>query len=168
MIERNGGIKAGEDRWTGLSEWLSNSEERTLTRQQVLEYIAENHIQIEEVHYAADIEADWMDNPVYAAYLREFKGIISEFPRLYDEADARYSEFVAQMRDKYGEEWEYDYSEEDANEETRLLEERAKYDGGPGGGQSEGDLAFEQMAAKYGSSFEEAFEVKSDHYGDYL
>ena len=167
MIERNGGIKAGEDRWTGLSEWLSNSEERTLTRQQVLEYIAENHIQIEEVHYAADIEADWMDNPVYAAYLREFKGIISEFPRLYDEADARYSEFVARMRDKYGEEWEYDYSEEDANEETRLLEERAKYDGGPGGGQSESDLAFEQMAAKYGSSFEEAFEVKRDHYGDY-
>lgn len=53
MIEKNGGIKAGEDRWTGLSDWLKNSQERILTKQQVLEYIAENQIQIEEVHYQA-------------------------------------------------------------------------------------------------------------------
>ena len=53
MIEKNGGIKGGEDRWTGLSDWLKNSQERILTKQQVLEYIAENQIQIEEVHYQA-------------------------------------------------------------------------------------------------------------------
>ena len=51
MIDKNGGIKAGEDKWTGLSDWLKNSQERILTKQQVLEYIAGNQIQIEEVHY---------------------------------------------------------------------------------------------------------------------
>lgn len=49
MIEKTGGLKAGEDKWMGLSEWLKNSEAKTLTKQDVLDYIRQNQIVVEEV-----------------------------------------------------------------------------------------------------------------------
>lgn len=52
MIEKNGGLKAGEDKWLGLSDWLKASDKKTLTKDEVLQYIAENDIQIKEVEYA--------------------------------------------------------------------------------------------------------------------
>lgn len=52
MIEKNGGLKAGEDKWLGLSDWLKASDKKTLTKDEVLQYIAENDIQIEEVQYS--------------------------------------------------------------------------------------------------------------------
>ena len=51
MIEKNGGLKAGEDKWLGLSDWLKASDKKTLTKAEVMEYIRENQIQIEEVKY---------------------------------------------------------------------------------------------------------------------
>ena len=51
MIEKNGGLKAGEDKWMGLSDWLKASDKKTLTKQEVLDFIGEHMIQIEEVHY---------------------------------------------------------------------------------------------------------------------
>lgn len=44
MIEKNGGLKAGEDKWLGLSEWLKGQDKKSLTKQEVLEYIAQNKI----------------------------------------------------------------------------------------------------------------------------
>lgn len=58
MIEKNGGLKAGEDKWMGLSDWLKDSDKKTLTKQEVLDFVNENMIQIEEVHYAAGAEDD--------------------------------------------------------------------------------------------------------------
>lgn len=52
MIEKNGGLKAGEDKWLGLSDWLKASDKKSLTKDEVLQYIAENDIQIEEVQYS--------------------------------------------------------------------------------------------------------------------
>lgn len=52
MIEKAGGLKAGEDKWLGLSDWLKTSDKKTLTKQEVLDYINENQIQIEEVKYS--------------------------------------------------------------------------------------------------------------------
>ncbi|MCR5588107.1 MAG: hypothetical protein K6F72_00665 [Bacteroidales bacterium] len=51
MLQKNGGLKAGEDKWLGLSEWLKGSEAKTITKQEVLDYIRANEIQIEEVEY---------------------------------------------------------------------------------------------------------------------
>ena len=72
MIEKQGGLKAGEDKWLGLSDWLeekanatiemTNDETiaeyakrvaraKTLTKQEILDFIDENKIQIEEVKY---------------------------------------------------------------------------------------------------------------------
>lgn len=56
MIEKNGGLKAGEDKWLGLSEWLKGSDAKTLTKQEVLDFIHQNMIQIEETHYAETSE----------------------------------------------------------------------------------------------------------------
>ena len=58
MIEKNGGLKAGEDKWMGLSDWLKASDKKTLTKQEVLDFINENMIIIEETHYTADAEDD--------------------------------------------------------------------------------------------------------------
>lgn len=52
MIEKNGGLKAGEDKWLGLSDWLKASDKKTLTKDEVMEYINQNQIQIEEVKYS--------------------------------------------------------------------------------------------------------------------
>ena len=51
MIEGKGGLKAGEDKWIGLSDWLEASDRKTLTKQEVLEYINQNKIQIDDVAY---------------------------------------------------------------------------------------------------------------------
>ena len=58
MIEKNGGLKAGEDKWMGLSDWLKASDKKTLTKAEVLDFINEHKIQIEEVHYAEGAEDD--------------------------------------------------------------------------------------------------------------
>lgn len=39
MVEKAGGLKAGEDKWLGLSEWLKGSDKKSLTKQEVLDYI---------------------------------------------------------------------------------------------------------------------------------
>ena len=52
MIEKNGGLKAGEDKWMGLSDWLKASDKKTLTKQEVLQFINDNMIVIEEQHYS--------------------------------------------------------------------------------------------------------------------
>ena len=51
MIEKAGGLKAGEDKWMGLSDWLKASDKKTLTKAEVLDFINENMIVIEEQHY---------------------------------------------------------------------------------------------------------------------
>lgn len=49
MLQNNGGIKAAEDRWLGLTEWLENYPERTLTKSDVLQFINVNKIEVNEV-----------------------------------------------------------------------------------------------------------------------
>ena len=51
MIEKAGGLKAGEDKWLGLRDWLTGQDKKTLTKQEVLDYIRANEIQLEEVNY---------------------------------------------------------------------------------------------------------------------
>ena len=55
MIEKNGGLKAGEDKWLGLSEWLKSQDKKSLTKQEVLDFIGENQIKIEETHYSGEL-----------------------------------------------------------------------------------------------------------------
>ena len=55
MIQKQGGIKAGEDKWLGLSQWIKTMKEmgaKTLTKQEIEEFIDANKIQIEEQRYS--------------------------------------------------------------------------------------------------------------------
>lgn len=51
MLKKNGGLKAGEDAWVGLEAWLGE-QTGTVNKQEVLDYLTEHSIQIEEVEYS--------------------------------------------------------------------------------------------------------------------
>jgi hypothetical protein len=57
MLQKNGGLKAGEDKWLGLSDWLKDKK-GSVTKQEILDFIAENQIQIEDVHYAENLSEE--------------------------------------------------------------------------------------------------------------
>ena len=58
ILRNTGGLKAGEDKWIGLSEWLNSQDKKSLTKEEVLDYISQNAIQVEETDYAMVDEAD--------------------------------------------------------------------------------------------------------------
>ena len=87
MIEKNGGLKAGEDKWLGLSEWLKSQDKKSLTKQEVLDYIDENQIKIEETHYAGDLP-DVDMTVVHPDWEEAFHPELDEFRnRVYWEVD---------------------------------------------------------------------------------
>ena len=93
MIQKNGGLKAGEDKWLGLSEWLKGSDAKTLTKQEVLDFILENQVQVEEVEYAEDVVPEEIQN---------------EFDKYFEEESRHNHWSVAadraweRLRDEYG------------------------------------------------------------------
>ena len=73
MIEKGGGLKAGEDKWLGLSDWLKGQKDKkSLTKQEVMDYIRQNQVQVEK-------------DPVLQAMRRDMKSAL-------DEADAKVSD----------------------------------------------------------------------------
>ena len=73
MIEKNGGLKAGEDKWLGLSDWLKGQDAKSLTKQEVLDYINANQIQIEEVNYG-----DVNDDTAFESLKQEYEQWLRE------------------------------------------------------------------------------------------
>lgn len=73
MLEKEGGLKAGEDKWMGLSDWLKSSDKKTITKQEVSDYVEQHRIEIEEQPYSDaenmdfDGEFDW-DNYLEGKY----------------------------------------------------------------------------------------------------
>ena len=51
MLTKAGGIKAGEDKWMGLTQWLDEHKGETLTKEQVLAFVRENGVKMEERKY---------------------------------------------------------------------------------------------------------------------
>ena len=104
MIEKAGGLKAGEDKWIGLSDWLKASDKKTLTKKEVLDYIHENEIKIEEVNYA-EIDYFAEDKKIIDAINAEFLALRKEAEDagewIHDAGDIAYQ----QMVDKYGDDF---------------------------------------------------------------
>lgn len=96
MIEKAGGLKAGEDKWIGLSDWLKASDKKTLTKQEVLDYINENQIQIEETTYSSNNAVE--TTPEFKALQEEFKQIAKGYE---DEARRNLDEYEAKLAKKY-------------------------------------------------------------------
>ena len=105
MIEKNGGLKAGEDKWMGLSDWLKASDKKTLTKAEVLDFINENMIIIEEQHYeedAPDEEALWYE------YEESEEGVDEINYQMQLDAE-NHAELALAGRDLTDEEWEEEY-----------------------------------------------------------
>ncbi len=102
MIEKQGGLKAGEDKWIGLSQWLKDSDAKTLTKQEVLDFINENAIRIEEVNYG-DLHN-----------VEGLKTLQEEFEQIYDD-----------LRDDFYNEGNYD-AKERADAAFEVLRDRHK------------------------------------------
>lgn len=96
MIEKAGGLKAGEDKWLGLSDWLKASDKKTLTKQEVLDYINENQIQIEETTYSSNSAAE--TTPEFKALQEEFKQLVKSYE---DEAQRNLDEYEEKLAKKY-------------------------------------------------------------------
>ncbi|MBR3565209.1 MAG: hypothetical protein IKN91_02620 [Paludibacteraceae bacterium] len=115
MIDKAGGLKAGEDKWLGLSDWLKSFEigenetpseaiarnnKRTITKQEILDFIRQNKIQIEEVNYSElpDIADTEIGKEFYALrkqYAEEdnYQSLVAEYAlRAFVELEDKYGD----------------------------------------------------------------------------
>ena len=100
MLEKNGGIKAGEDKWLGLSEWLKEQDKKSITKQEILDFISENQIQIEEVEYG---DADIEQSSAFANLQEEFENIYNEIEDdSYDDEEKAHAAFDELAYRHYG------------------------------------------------------------------
>ena len=51
MLEKEGGLKAGEDKWLGLSDWLKSQDRKSITKDEIADYIDEHRIVLAEADY---------------------------------------------------------------------------------------------------------------------
>ena len=92
MIEKNGGLKAGEDKWIGLSDWLKSSDAKTITKNDLLNFIYQNKIKIEEVRYGDwDITKESIENSP------EFKSLVDDL----SEYDSKGKPYISKERFNY-------------------------------------------------------------------
>lgn len=152
MLEKLGGIKAGEDRWTGLSQWLKDSQEKSLSKMDIIKYLHDNMINVEEVHY---IEARSLeDSEQFRAYQREFDDIKVHVNDLYEAADNKYGEFIAEMTEKYGQDWMDQLTDDEDRQERYLLKAREDCDTSY---HTPTEIAYDEMISRYGDDWGMAF-----------
>ena len=115
MITKAGGLKAGEDKWLGLSDWLKE-QKGSITKREVMDFIRENQIRVEEVPYggteraAQDKDYESLSVESLPEAMREpMRKLNERWKALYQEArkdadspmQARNAAFV-QLREEYG------------------------------------------------------------------
>lgn len=118
MIESRGGLKAGEDKWIGLSDWLKASDAKTLTKDEVEDYIAQNQINIKEVRYSEEGQQDWT-----LRYEKEYQQLFDEAPFEEDSEDYAFEKMV----EKYGDDFEKVFESDGYNLFARMDEEGNEY-----------------------------------------
>ena len=152
MIEKAGGIKAGEEKWLELGAWLKSATVKTLTKQQIIDFINEFQIQIEETQYS-----QFNDKHKLADFNNEFNSILEKYKKDSDAVQAEIETFDQEMYEKYGQGWANDFkklSKEDL-QRNRDISKRYSF-------LNDNDLdqlAFADMVEKYGDDFGDAFEV---------
>ena len=155
MIQKNGGLKAGEDKWLGLSEWLKGSDAKTLTKQEVLDFIRENQVQVEEVHYSETVDID--NNEKMQELRNEFDAIVSQYESEKAAVEEEANAFNDEMFEKYGAGWAGDpdrLSEKDQRRNDEMTDRWHQLND-----EDLNDLAFREMVDRHGDDFEMAFEV---------
>jgi len=154
MLEKNGGLKAGEDKWLGLREWLQSRNEPIVTRREIINFINSNEIDIEEVHYYEEAGQipHYLDN--LEKYNRELQDILTSL-ELEKEATAKEMEaFGEEMGVKYGYGWLSQLNEQERAFHDAIENRYMSIDDSPA-------TAFVEMTERYGDDFEAAFELRS-------
>lgn len=153
MLTKSGGIKSGEDKWLGLTEWLNGNEKRTIHKNEIINYIELNKITLHEDHY---VELEHSED--FKALEQEYLRTMAEVEENYQNADDLYEEFMEDMRSKYDEDdeyrWTFEMTKEEQEREHELLQLRDKYDTQTTPVE---EIAFSEMVEKYGNHFEYAF-----------
>ena len=124
MIEKNGGLKAGEDKWMGLSDWLKASDKKTLTKDEVLAFINEHMIQIEEVHYG-QIDYRALEEEIHRSAVNGLS--LEELQQMVDEEKKNVGEFADSalldyMIDEFGDDFDLLYDIYDGRVRYRDLD----------------------------------------------
>lgn len=119
-LEKNGGLKAAEDKWLGLSTWLDGLDRKTVTKQEILDFIAENQIKIEEQRYSENVDLmreateDVRNTIGRGKELEELQAEIDElvsseeYQSLPDD-EAKDDWLLDQMKERYGDDFELGY-----------------------------------------------------------
>ncbi|MBP5480001.1 MAG: hypothetical protein J6Y15_11650, partial [Bacteroidaceae bacterium] len=84
MLKNNGGLKEGEDKWMGLSDWLKLRRGMT-TKDEVLDFIRKNTVEIEEVNYTESEDAPKEVQDKFDKYMNELGDEQEAWDRLVDE-----------------------------------------------------------------------------------
>lgn len=164
MLQKNGGLKAGEDKWLGLSDWLKQ-QKGSVTKQDVLGYIRKNQIQVEETPYQEYVDVD--NNPKMQEFGDEFNKIKLEIEGNRSNLEVELDKFEDEMSKKYGYGW-YNKLNDEEKAYAEKFEQLNSTEGTPD------EKAFREMVDRYGDDFEMAFEVdgngrlvpQMDMYGD--
>lgn len=149
MVEKAGGLKAGEDKWFGLSDWLKESEKKSLTKQEVLDYIRAHRIEVEEVRYAEGLSDEAEE------ILDDYNAEWEEYRKEYEEdvtAEEELSAFEEEMLEKRGEGWGDTIEGEDKRRWEELVKRVDRYN-------DPSEEALKTMVERYGDDFGYAFEV---------
>lgn len=155
MLTKQGGIKAGEDKWMGLSAWLDEHKGETLTKDEVRQFVADNAIQMEEVNYEDIYNSD---NPRFTELQEEYDSLLDNVQAIYDENAKRLADFVNELEKKYGEDWSDNEFRKITPEEemTYHVLERNKEQSDPAI-YGNAKVAFDEMVNRYGDDFAIAF-----------
>lgn len=154
MLTKAGGIKAGEDKWMGLSAWLDENKGKSLSKADVLQFVRDNGIQMEETHYRegfSDSQAVKMNE-----LQREFNEIKDNIDKYSVEAGKRADEFIDAMNEKYGDDFDKKATPDEQAEWEQLKQEVDRYDVTE---HPYDDIAFGVMIERHGDDFDLGFMV---------
>lgn len=154
MLRSAGGIKAGEDRWTGLADWLSSCPEKLLTRDDLLSYIDSHRVILHEDAFSA---ADNMDD--LERLSQEFRSRIAAHNDSWRAGQDAIDSYCADMQELYGPDWLYLMSDDERWSLADLEESRDRYDASLC---DQSQTAFDDMVTEYGYHFDNAFAFEDD------
>ena len=164
MIKKNGGLKAEEDKWMGLSDWLNGK--KTVTKEEIQNFVKENSVKVEDVPYTKyDSEEGKRKLAELRKEFEEFKKTMpkNEDGRSYNDVKKELDDYSNMLYDKYGAAFSLHLTPEEqakfsdlVHTEVKLRPSVWKND------RQEGIYAFRKMVEKYGEDFENGFHVQDN------
>ncbi len=149
MLTKAGGIKVGEDKWMGLTDWLDEHKGQSLTKDEVLQFVRDNGIEMREVNYGGDLDSNPRMQELQAEYRTIYDNLMAQRSAAYDELAA----FNNRMVDKYGTEaWHALLDNADKAQHQQMVDDfNRKF------GDGLDDAAMREMTDRYGDDFNLGF-----------